>query len=297
MKIALIGANGQLGSDIYPVLKEDHIVAPLTHKDIEITQPDSVHGCMGKINPDIIVNTAAFLDLNKCEENPEKAFLVNGIGPRNLSLWCKKNNCLLVHISTDYVFNGKKNQPYTEDDCPRPLNTYGLTKFAGELYISSILENFIIIRTAGLYGTHPCRGKSSNNFVEMFLKLIRDREVVEFGGKEVCSPTFTEDLARQLNLIIQTNKTGVFHVTSQGSCSWFEFGQEIIKKTNSRTRLIKRKTKNETTKVIRPMYTILENKRLNNLGINIMPHWKKALGVYLSKRSHNLDNVEKRNFS
>lgn len=283
-KIAIIGANGQLGSDIYLCLKEKYNVISLVHKDVEITQQNSINSCLNKIHPDIIINTAAYHDLNKCEKYPEKAFLVNSIGPWNLGVWCKENNCILVHISTDYVFDGQKNKPYIESDCIQPLNTYGITKLAGEFYISSILEKYTIIRTTGLYGTHPCRGKSSKNFVEMFLELIANKEIVEFGGEEICTPTFTENLAEQIKLLIETKVFGIFHATNEGFCSWFEFGEEIIKQTNSTTKLVKRERKESASNIIRPKYTVLENKRLNDLGINIMPSWEKALSEYLSKR-------------
>lgn len=283
-KIAIIGANGQLGSDIYLSLKENYNVIPLIHKNIEITQLDSINSCLSKIHPDIIINTAAYHDLNTCEKHPKKAFLVNGIGLRNLSVWCKGNDCMLVHISTDYVFDGRKNKPYLENDCTRPLNTYGITKLAGEFYISSILEKYIIIRTTGLYGTHPCRGKSSKNFVEMFLELIENKETVEFGGEEICTPTFTENIAEQIKHIIKTNEFGIFHITSKGFCSWFEFGEEIIKQTKSKTKLIKRERKESVSNIIRPKYTVLENRHLNGLGINRMLDWKVTLSEYLKRR-------------
>jgi dTDP-4-dehydrorhamnose reductase len=283
-KMAIIGVNGQLGSDIYLRLKENYNVIPLLHQDIEITQLDSIDLCFKKKHPDIIINTAALHDLTNCEKYPEKAYLVNGIGPRNLSIWCKANGCILVHISTDYVFDGQKNEPYIEEDCPWPLNTYGITKLTGEFYISSILENYIIIRTTGLYGTHPCRGKTSKNFVEMFLELIRNKETVEFGGEEISTPTFTENLAEQIQHIIEANDFGIFHATSEGFCSWFEFGEEIIKQTHSKTKLVKRKREKVTSNIIRPKFTVLENKRLKEVGINMLPDWKRALSEYLSKR-------------
>ena len=283
-KIAIIGANGQLGSDIYLSLKENCNVIPLIHKNTEITQLDSINSCLSKIHPDIIINTAAYHDLNTCEKHPEKAFLVNGIGPWNLSIWCKRNDCMLIHMSTDYVFDGRKNKPYLENDCTRPLNTYGITKLAGEFYISSILEKYIIIRTTGLYGTHPCRGKSSKNFVEMFLELIENKEIVEFGGEEICTPTFTENIAEQIKIIIKTNEFGIFHATSEGFCSWFEFGEEIIKQTKSKTKLVKRERKENASNIIRPKYTVLENRHLNGLGINRMLDWKVTLSEYLKRR-------------
>lgn len=282
-KVAIIGANGQLGSDIYLSFIENYNVSPLLHKDIEIVQMSSVNSCLNKIRPNIIINTAVYL-VNNCEKHPDRAFLINSIGPRNLSIWCKWNNCILVHISTDYVFDGQKNEPYIESDYTRALSTYGITKLAGEFYILSMLEKYIIVRTTGLYGTHPCRGKSSKNFVEMFLELIENKEIVEFGGEEICTPTFTENLAEQIKLIIETDEPGIFHATNEGSCSWFEFGEEIIKQTNSTTKLVKRRSSESASNIIRPKYSVLENRHLNGLGINRMLDWKVALSEYLKRR-------------
>ncbi|MEA3255574.1 MAG: sugar nucleotide-binding protein, partial [Candidatus Altiarchaeota archaeon] len=141
----------------------------------------------------------------------------------------------------------------------------------------------IIIRTCGLYGTHPCRGKSSNNFVEMFLELIRDKGVVEFGGEEICTPTSTKNLAEQIKRIIETKDLGIFHATNEGFCSWFEFGEEIIKQTNPGTKLIKRERNKKQSGIIRPAYSVLENKHLNDLGINVMKDWRTSLRNYLNK--------------
>ena len=142
-KIAIIGANGQLGSDIYLSLKENYNVIPLLHKNIEITQMDSVNLCLSKIHPDIIINTSAYYDLNKCEKYPEKAFLANAISLRNLSIWCKGNDCMLVHISMDYVFDGQKSKPYIENDRTRPLNTYGITKLVVNFIYHQYLKNIL----------------------------------------------------------------------------------------------------------------------------------------------------------
>jgi dTDP-4-dehydrorhamnose reductase len=286
MKIAIIGANGQLGSDIFLSLNDEYEVFALTHEDIEIIEEKSIDSCLNKIKPEILINTAAYNDLKKCEEDPEKAFLVNSIGSKNLSVWCRNKNCQLVHISTDYVFDGKKNKPYTENDQAFPLSTYGITKLSGEHYISSILNKYKIIRTGGLYGVHPCRGKSSKNFVEMFLDLIKNKDVLEFGGAEICTPTFTVNVANQIKSLIEKKIYGIFHITNVGSCSWFEFGEQIIREINSSTKLIKRKKEKEKNyeTILRPMYSVLENKKLNEHNLNLMPHWKEALKTYLNKK-------------
>ncbi len=285
-KIAIIGANGQLGTDIFNTLKSDYEAIPLLHKDIEISEKTSVYTCLDEYQPHIVINTAAIIDLNKCELEPEKAFSVNSLGPRNLSFWCKENKSLLIQISTDYVFDGKKGSPYVENDCRNALNVYGISKLAGEYFVESILEQYIIIRTSGLYGLKPCRGKSSGNFVEMFLNLIKNKYKLDFNGHEICSPTFTEHVAKQMKILIDRVEIGVFHITNEGFCSWFEFAEEILKLTKSKTKLYKRSKQKSPSKINRPEYSVLENKRLTELKIKIMPHWKEALGEYLNKRSN-----------
>ena len=283
MKIVIIGANGQLGSDLCLALKE-HEIIPLLHEDIEITQSDSVKSRLDKIRPEVIINTAALHDLSICEKEPEQAFLVNGIGPRNLALWCKENDCALMHISTDYVFGGEKDSPYVETDAVSPLNSYGITKLCGELFVTSILDKHVIIRTSGLFGTHPCRGKKSKNFIEMFLGLIEGKDIVEFGGKEISTPTFTQDLSEQIRIILEKKLYGIFHVTNEGQSSWFGIGEYIISQTRSNTKLVER-TGREPAGILRPHYTVLENESLKKNGINIMQDWKGAIDKYLVERN------------
>ncbi|MHA1377740.1 MAG: dTDP-4-dehydrorhamnose reductase [Candidatus Helarchaeota archaeon] len=286
MKIVVIGANGQLGSDICQILKEKHEIVELLQSDIEITDALSIQRALEPYKGDIIINTAAYHHLKQCEENPGIAFAVNAIGSRDLARWCLKNDSILIHISTDYVFDGKKKQPYIESDIAKPINTYGISKLAGEHYIEALLDKFIIIRVSGLYGINPCIGKPGKNFVEMFINLIKDKETLDFGGLEWLTPTSTKNVAEQLVKIIESNEYGIFHSTNEGECSWFEFGQEIIKQIGAVTILTHRKEepKPDPSAIKRPKYSVLENKRLKDLGINIMPHWKDALREYLQIR-------------
>jgi len=285
-KVAIIGADGQLGSDLRLAFQGRAETVGLAHSDIEITRKDSVDSCLNGHRPGIVVNTAACHDLNRCEGDPVLSFAINAAGARNLALWCRDNGALLVHVSTDYVFDGRRDTPYVEGDCPAPLNQYGITKLAGELSIASVTDRHAIVRTGGLYGTHPCRGKPARNFVEMFLGLTKGKEVQDFGGDEVNTPTFTEPLAAQLVALAGSGATGLFHATCEGACSWFEFGEEILRQTGSPTRLVHRPPAPPNPAAVkRPAYTVLENRRLKELGLDRMPDWREALRGYLAKRS------------
>ena len=284
--VAIVGANGQLGSDLLEAFGGAFEAVPLSHADMDVSNRASVDACLARVRPGIVVNTAALHDLKACEKDPERSFAVNAAGARNLALWCRDNGALLMHVSTDYVFDGNKGAPYVETDCALPLNQYGITKLAGELSISSVLDRHAIVRTGGLYGTHPCRGKPAKNFVEMFLELARGKEVLEFGGDEVNTPTFTGNLAEQMRVLAEQGATGLFHATCEGACSWFEFGEEILRQAGSRTRLAKRPPgKPDPLAIKRPRYSVLENRRLKELGINSFPDWKEALRRYLAKRA------------
>ncbi|MFX0133837.1 MAG: dTDP-4-dehydrorhamnose reductase [Candidatus Hodarchaeota archaeon] len=288
MRVVVIGANGQLGSDICLSIKKKYEVIELIQPDIEISDKNSIDKALNPYKGDLVINTAAYHDLKKCEENPQIAFAVNAIGSSDLARWCLKNNSVLLHVSTDYVFDGKKGSPYIESDVANPLNTYGISKLAGEHYIEAILDKYIIIRVSGLYGIHPCIGKPGKNFVEIFIRLIENKETQEFGGQEWLTPTSTKSIADQLIPLIESNEFGIFHVTNEGECSWFEFGEEIIKQIGSSTILTHRKedSKKDPLAIKRPKYSVLENKRLKDLGINIMPHWKDALNEYLQIRKN-----------
>lgn len=288
MRVVVIGANGQLGSDICSSFKKKYEVIELLQSDIEVTDNNSIKEVLEPYKGDLIINTAAYHDLKKCEENPALSFAVNAIACRDLSYWCLKHNSILIHVSTDYVFDGKKEQPYIESDEAKPINTYGISKLAGEHHIEAILNKYIIIRVSGLYGIHPCIGKPGKNFVEMFIDLIKNKETQDFGGLERLTPTYTKNIADQLIKIVESDEFGIFHVTNEGECSWFEFGEEIIRQIESPTILTHRReeTEKDIYEIKRPLYSVLEKKRLNELSINFMPHWKDALKEYLKSRKN-----------
>src|SRR5579863_3586899 len=172
MRVAVIGANGQLGMDVVHAFKNNgDEVSPLTHSDIELSSMDPVSNCLESLQPNIIVNTAAMHHVENCERNPQNAFAVNGLGARNVALVARSIGATLMHVSTDYVFDGAKGSPYEESDAPRPLNVYGNTKLSGEYFVRSTADKHFVLRTSAIYGKNPCRAKGGLNFVELMLKL------------------------------------------------------------------------------------------------------------------------------
>jgi len=285
MKIAVIGADGQLGSDLVAAFTaHGDSVSALTHSHIEIADLDSVSYLLEQIQPQMIINTAALHHVENCEHEPAKAFAVNGLGPKNLAVASQSIGAVLMHISTDYVFDGSKERPYTEDDIPRPLNAYGVTKLSGEHFVRSNTQRHFVVRTSGLYGKSPCRGKGGLNFVELMLKLGKERGEVRVVDSEVISPTPTAELAHQLVQLSRSDCYGLYHATAEGSCSWYEFAQEIFALTDTPVQLKVAEPGEFPTKVPRPKYSVLENQALKDRGLNICRPWWDGLRTYLEGR-------------
>jgi dTDP-4-dehydrorhamnose reductase len=190
------------------------------------------------------------------------------LGARNLALVTHGLGIPLVHISTDYVFDGAKREPYTESDEAIPLNVYGNTKLAGEAFIRAIAPKHFILRTSALYGRSPCRAKGGLNFVELMLKLAKERPVLKVVNDETVSPTSTLELARQIVFLSRTDHFGMYHATAEGSCTWYEFAQEIFDMAGVEANLTIASPHEFPTKVPRPKYSVLENERLKALGLN-----------------------------
>jgi len=285
MKIAVIGANGQLGSDLVAAFSESgDAVSGLTHSDIEISDLRSVSRALEGVQPQVIVNTAAMHHVENCEREPEKAFAVNALGPRNLAIVARDLGAVLMHVSTDYVFDGSKGSPYIEEDNPLPLNAYGITKLAGEHFVRATMAKHFVIRTSGLYGASPCRAKGGLNFIELMLKLARERGEVRVVDSEVVSPTSTAELAQQIVQLSRSECYGLYHATAEGSCSWYEFAREIFAITDTPVRLNIAGANEFPAKVARPKYSVLENRALKTHGLNAFKPWQDALHRYLGNR-------------
>lgn len=284
MRVAVIGANGQLGCDVCKAFEENgDEVIQLNHDVLDITDLDQAKTMLEEAKPAMVINTAAMHNVNACEANPARAFEVNGIGVRDLAILSNELDFTLFHISTDYVFDGAKKTPYIETDYPLPLNVYGNTKLAGENFVRAIAKRHFVVRVSGLYGTNPCRAKGGNNFVKLMLKLAKERPEVRVVDDEVLTPTFTEDIARQLVAMTKIEKYGLYHCTAQGSCSWYGFAKKIFELTGTKTKLSVAGPGEFPVKVPRPKYSVLENKNLQDAGLDLMPEWQDGLRRYLEQ--------------
>jgi dTDP-4-dehydrorhamnose reductase len=284
MKVAVIGASGQLGSDVCRVHRaEGDEVVPLAHEQVEIRDPVSVRDQLALHRPDVIVNAAALTDVDRCETEPELAFAVNALGARNVARAARDAGAYLIHVSTDYVFPGSKGASYTEDDLPHPLSVYGNSKLAGEHFALAEAEKALVVRTCGLYGASPCRGKGSN-FVEKILAQAAAGQEIRVVDCETVSPTPTLDLARQILAITREPLWGVCHAASRGSCTWHEFAREILRLSRRRARLTVARPQDMPPRARRPCWSALENARLAKHGRETLRTWQEGLAEYLSLR-------------
>jgi len=284
MKVLLIGANGQLGSDLLKVFQAaGDAVVPVTHAQVDVCSADRVTEIMAEAKPDVVVSTAAFHKVEECEQKPALAFEVNGIGAMNLALACHRSGAVLVNFSTDYVFDGKKNGPYEETDLPSPLNAYGVSKLAGEYLVAAYAERRFVIRTCGLYGIAGSRGRGGN-FVETVLKKAQAGEAIRVVDDQVLTPTYTADLAEATRKLILTGRYGLYHVSSEGQCSWYEFTRYIFECVGLEAKLLPVSSSEFASPVKRPANSVLSKAKLRALGVSI-PVWKDALPRYLEERS------------
>jgi len=289
MRVAIMGGNGQLGQDVSSAFAAaGHTITSLTHEDVEISSLDSVRTALVASQPELVVNTAAFHNVDKCEAEPGLAFAINGIGARNLAQVTEETGATLMHVSTDYVFDGKKGAPYVEEDVPAPLNVYGNTKLSGEFFVRSTNPRHFVVRTSAIYGENPCRAKGGLNFVELMLKLSKERKELRVVDDEFVTPTPTVQIAQQLVALSMSPDYGLYHATAEGSCSWYEFAGAIFELTKTNIRLEPARPGEFPAKVPRPRYSVLENAALKARTMNIFSHWKEGLQEYLARREARL---------
>jgi dTDP-4-dehydrorhamnose reductase len=283
MKVAVIGANGQLGSDLVEALSATHEVKGLSHADIEITDMDSVTKALASLRPDVVLNTAAYHVVPEAEKFPEKAFQINGAGALNLARACQDDGIRLVHFSTDYVFDGEKRKPYTEEDRPNPLNVYANTKLAGEHFALNYCDRSFVIRISGIYGKVACRAKGGN-FVTTMLKLAKEKPEVRVVNDEILTPTPTADIARNTAALLKTDAYGLYHMSAEGEVSWYEFAKTIWEEMKLQTPLLAASVNDFPLVVKRPFYSVMDNTHLKSIGLNMMRDWKVALREFLTAK-------------
>jgi dTDP-4-dehydrorhamnose reductase len=264
-KIIIFGARGMLGYALGQVFPQAHCFG---HCDVDISDENAVMKIVKRERPSVLINAAAYTDVDGCEDNRDHAFAVNGYGPGYIAAACSEVGAIMVHYSTDYIFDGKKLE-YREDDPPNPLNIYGESKLKGEVSIKNNMEDYRIIRTSWLFGSH---GK---NFVDTILALSRQMPVVRVVNDQVGKPTYTLDLARKTPEII-SDKSGIYHITNEGQCSWYEFASSFIPNA------VACSTAEFPRKAKRPAYSILNNSKTSPLR-----SWKEAVSEYIESKGKN----------
>jgi dTDP-4-dehydrorhamnose reductase len=279
MRISILGSNGQLGRDLTNALA-GHEIHALTRKDFDVTEHTRARAVLTEARPDLIVNLTAYHRVDDCESLPELAYGANTLAVLNLVRIANDLDVTLAHVSTDYVFDGSSMTPYTELSEPRPLSVYANSKLAGEYLVRSTARKHFVIRTCGLYGRAGSQGKGGN-FVETMLKKARNGEPIQVVNDQTLTPTSTADLARQMAVLLPTSHHGLFHMTNEGACSWYEFAAAIFELAGITANLKPTTSDLFKSPALRPRYSVLENKRLKNLGLNQMLHWREALAEYL----------------
>ena len=283
MRVAVVGAAGQLGTDLLDALAAAGMEAiGFGHADMEVTELDSVRAALAARRPDAVLNTAAFHNMPECETHPERAFAVNAVGALNLARAAAELGVRNVYFSTDYVFAGDKGEPYVETDTPRPLNVYGASKLAGERLSEVYAPGSLVLRVSGLYGRVPCRHKGEN-FITKMIALAGKLPEVRVVTDEVLTPTSTRAIAEKTVELLATDAAGLMHLTCEGSCSWHEFAREIFVTLGLETPLGEATMADFPTPFRRPSYSVLANTRLAATGLAPMPHWREALHEFLTR--------------
>ena len=275
-KIIVTGCNGQLGRAVNLEFQNNPEVEFVNTDvgELDITNIDMVMELAREVKPYAIINCAAHTGVDACEDEWDKAYKINAIGPRNLSIAASETGAKMIHVSTDYVFNGKADRPYTEFDKPDPQGAYGVTKLAGENMVRDFADRYFILRTAWLYG-------DGKNFVKTMLRLSENNDKVRVVGDQVGSPTSAKELAAAIARLIFTENYGIFHATCEGNCSWAQFAEEIFKMAGKKTVVEAITTEEFGAKAPRPAYSILENYMLKLTTDYRFADWHDALNVYM----------------
>ncbi len=289
MKVAIIGSRGQLGQDLVRTAPSGVELTTFTHGDFDITDREDVLDFLaGEERFDAVVNTAAFHKTDLCEDEPQKAFLVNAVGVKNLVEACRKAGTVLIHISTDYVFDGGKiseKEPYYEDDTPNPINVYGISKLAGEHIVRNYLEKYYIVRSSSLYGIAGASGKGGN-FPYTILRKAKAGEKLKVVDDIYMVPTHTYDLAEGIwRLISEGHPYGTYHITHKGYCSWYEFAKKILELARIETQIEPVRHTEFPTKARRPLWSVLGTKK----GIELS-RWEEGLERFFSMLSEGLSS-------
>lgn len=284
MRVLVIGANGQLGSE-FPAAWPDAEVIGLTRAELDVTDEAAVPDAIAARRPDVVINTAAFHKVELCERDPETSFRVNATAARNVATAAQALGAACVYVSTDYVFPGDSGHAYAESDSRRPVNVYGVSKMAGEDLVARACERHFIVRTSGLYGVRGASGKGGN-FVETILKRAAETGRLQVVTDQTLSPTFTHDLARGIRAVVLHGRPGRYHVTNQGAVSWFDFASMAVRHAGlaGRTTIEPIESDSWDQVLRRPAYSVLENAAMEAQAIPRLRPIDEALAAYIGMR-------------
>jgi dTDP-4-dehydrorhamnose reductase len=282
MRTVVLGAGGQYGAEVVRRLSGRDLEA-FDRAALDIGDAARLREVLLRMRPEVVVNAAAFTSVDACEDEPERAFWINAQAVRHLAQACAEIDALLVHMSTDYVFDGSKGRPYDEDDPPGPLSVYGTSKLAGEYFVRAIAPRWLIVRTSGVYGLAGA-ATPRGNFVETMLRLADDGRPVRVVADQVLVPTAASDLARAVVALVDRGRHGLVHVTNGGACSWFEFASTIFRLAGLAPELRPVTSREFGARARRPAYSVLGRRRLAAAGLDDLPPWRDALAGYLAGR-------------
>ncbi len=279
MKLLITGAGGQLGQDCVRLMLDRHEICALTSRQLNITQAEAAREAVREIRPEVLINCAAYTAVDACESETDCCLAVNAHGPAHLAAACAEFGCRLIHISTDYVFDGSKPapEPYTEEDAVGPVSAYGSSKLAGEQAIAERLENHLILRTAWLYGL------GGRNFLKTMLRLAKadPQRTIKVVNDQHGSLTWTMNLARQIERLLDCGLCGIAHATAEGHGTWYEAAKQFLEDMQVDFTLAPCTTAEYPTPARRPANSILENRRLKAHGLNVMRDWRADLDEFV----------------
>jgi len=275
MRVLITGAAGQLGADIAREFEETFEVVPVDIQDFDVADLPAAIRCVERVKPAVVVHCAAFTNVDACETEEDQAFLVNAIGARNMAIASQRVHARLVHFSTDYVFDGQKVGAYREHDRPNPSTIYGKSKLMGELLVKQHAREYFILRIAWLYGL------TGKNFVSTIFREARSGNPLRVVNDQCGTPTWTVDVARQVRRLLQTEAYGVYHATSQGGCTWFEFARALLEEARLDAPVVPVKSSEFPRAAPRPANSVLDNYLLRIQGLDVMPPWRASLSRFI----------------
>ena len=276
MNVLVTGVNGQLGYDVVKELeKRGHQPIGVDREEMDLTYTEQIKECIENVNPEAIIHCAAYTAVDNAEDEEELCTRINAIATKDIAECAKLLDIPMIYISTDYVFDGTKDDEYTEEDTPNPINVYGKTKYEGEVYVQDILEKYYIVRISWVFG------ENGNNFINTMLRLAKERDSLNVINDQVGSPTYTKDLARLLVDMIETDKYGIYHATNEGYCTWYEFAKEIFHVSDTNVEVNPILTLDYPTKAKRPMNSKMNKDKLNINAFIKLRAWKDALRDYI----------------